>query len=151
DGGYINTSVLQNRVGCCHCTKVTARAGIRHPGSGRILTLRRQHIGQGIRWIGWVTWIKKRRGPIRNRDACPRRAVWQDVAEAVGDRHYMTASIYSRQRSENIGGSMRDQRGMVIRVQNTVSGNKVEQVGHLLQVRRDIGIVASKMSIVKLH
>src|SRR5579883_3632106 len=40
---------------------------------------------------------------------------------------------------------------MVFIIQHTIPLNKVEQVGHLLQIRGNIGIVARKMRIVELN
>src|SRR5690242_8225954 len=46
---------------------------------------------------------------------------------------------------------MRDQHGMIVRHQRAIVGDEVEQMRHLLQIRRHVGVVALEVGIIELN
>ncbi len=62
----------------------------------------------------------------------------------------MTITIDTRQRGQDVGRGVGDERGVVIGEQHPVALNKVEQVRHLLKVRGNVGVVTREMGVVEL-
>jgi hypothetical protein len=69
--------------------------------------------------------------------------------ETVGYRNAVAVPVNSRQKGEFIVRGMRDQHHMMIGIQRPVLPDKVKEVWHLLQIRRNVGIIATKVNVVE--
>ena len=59
--------------------------------------------------------------------------------------------IDTRQRGQDPGRRVRDQRRVMVRHQIAVALDEIEQVGHLLEIRRHIRVVTDEMRVVELN
>src|SRR6516162_7505904 len=70
-------------------------------------------------------------------------------AEAVRDRAPMPVAIDARQRRENVVGGVGDERRVMVGAKSALLANEVDQVRHLLKIRRNIWIVAPEMHVIE--
>ncbi len=61
----------------------------------------------------------------------------------------MPVGIHAGEIGQDPVPRVRDENGMVICEKCPVLADEVEQVGHLLKIRRDIGIVPQKMDVIE--
>ena len=148
DGGDVDGRVFEDGVGSGHGSDVTASPGIGHPGRWRNLAVLVDHLRRRIG--GAPRGVEEGSRPIRERDAGPRRAIGLEVAERVGDRLAKAIRVVPGQRAQDAGGGVRDQDCVIVGDQRPVALDEVQQVRHLLQVRRNVGVVAPEVGVVEL-
>jgi hypothetical protein len=68
----------------------------------------------------------------------------------VRDRLAVPVRIEAGQRAEDPAARMRDQNRVVVRVERAVVPDEVQQVRHLLQIRRDVRVVSQEVHVVEL-
>ncbi len=78
------------------------------------------------------------------------RAVRIEVAEAVANRPTVAIAVDTGQRGQDIGRGVGDERGVVIGEQRAIVLNKVKEMGHLLKIRGNVGIVTGEVGVVEL-
>ena len=67
----------------------------------------------------------------------------------VGYRHALAVAVKPRERSQKVVRGVGDERRVVIGQDRPIVLQEVEQVGHHLQVRRDVRVVPEKMDVVE--
>ena len=146
----VGLNILKDRVGGGDGSEIAAGPRERHPGGRGVLAIGGQHVELRVcrRRGGGV---EQRIGPVRERNAQAGSAVGLEVAEAVGDGHAVAVAVHTGDGGEDVGGCVRDKRRVVVREQSSVPANEIQQVRHLLQVGRDVRIVAREMRVIELH
>src|SRR2546421_1937534 len=145
----VYTGILEDRVRRGNRANVAAGTGVWHPRCRRVLARGCQHIELCIGWRR-CRGVEKRRGPVSEGNSKIACAIRVEIAEAVTDWYTVTIAVDTCQRCQNIGCRMCDQRCVMIGEQHPVIRHKVQQVWHLLKVRRDMWIIAHKMYVVEL-
>src|SRR5579862_5344581 len=146
---YVEGRPFQHDVGRREGAHVASSARERYPWRRYVLACGRRQRGnivpgsrRDIRHQ--VGPVEERRGEVDIRRARP------EYAEAVGDEYSGVVGIQTRLRRQNVIGRVRDQDRVVSGIERPVVLDEIEQVGHLLQVRRDVGIVAREVHVVEL-
>ena len=63
----------------------------------------------------------------------------------------MLVGINARQRGDDVIRRMRLQRGVVVGHQHPIIRDEIQQIGHLLQVGRNIRVIADKVNVIELN
>src|SRR5437899_6025501 len=80
----INRGILKDCVGCSNRAKITARACEWHPRCWSDLPVLVDHLRCSVRSA--ASWVKERRSPIGEGNACAGSAIRFEIAEAIRDR-----------------------------------------------------------------
>ena len=155
DVGDVPFYVLELHVGNRHRAKVTAGASERNPRGRGVQTFGGDHAVLRVR-------SRERRNRIcpvgeRGREAVPERHVALVVGklvpddEAVGHRLAVLVRVNPRQGGQDVVRRMGDERSMVVGKEGPVVFEEIQQIGHLLQVRRNVGDVALEVHVVELN
>ena len=76
---------------------------------------------------------------------------WLEDAETVGHEDAVIVGIQADFGGEDVIGSVGDKNGVVTGVESALVLDEVEQVGHLFEVRGDIGVIASEVHVVEFN
>ena len=151
----VDAGVLEDRVGGRDLADVTPVPRVRDPrrrGDDPVLV---DHLGREVGLPGRrerrAGRVVDRRRPVGERDPGAGRSGRREVAEAVRDGLPHPVGVDARQRRENPRRRVRDQDGVVVREQRAVAADEVEQVRHLLEIRRDVAAVPQEMRVVELN
>src|SRR5262249_4478183 len=79
------------------------------------------------------------------------RSIGPEKAVAVRHRPAEPLAIEARQGRYDVLRGMRNERGEMIAADGAVVEQEVQQMRHLLEVRRYVGVVASQMNVVELE
>ena len=63
----------------------------------------------------------------------------------------MAIGIQAGLHRDDVSARVRDERGMCLREERAIAGEKVQQMRHLLQVGRDVRIVAVEVDVIELQ
>ena len=151
DGRNVDRGVLEHGVRRADHADVTAGARERNPWRRSDLAVLVDHLGREVRLPGRSGWIEQRCRPVGERDPAAGRAVRLEVAEAVRDRLPHPIGVDAGQRRQDPRRGVRDQDRVVVREQGAVAADEVQQVRHLLEVRRDVSAVPQEMRVVELN
>ena len=136
------------------CADVTARPRERNPRRRGDLPVLVDHLGRevGLRRgrERRSCRVEERRRPVRERDAGAARPARREVAEAVRDGLAHPVGVHACLRGEDPGRGVRDQDRVVVGEQRAVAADEVQQVRHLLEVRRDVPVVPQEVRVVEL-
>jgi hypothetical protein len=100
----------------------------------------------GIRRAGC---IEHRVGPVGEGTGRIGRPIRVVGLIAVGDRHPLPVPIQAGQGGEDVVRGVGDQRRVVVRQHRPVLLDEIQQVWHHLEVRRNVGVVAEEVHVVK--
>src|SRR6185312_321102 len=76
-------------------------------------------------------------------------AVLKDT-EAVADRETEFLAIHTREGGHDVNRGVRDERGVMVGEQGALLFEEIQQIGHLLEIGRDVRVVASQVNVVEL-
>ena len=131
---------------------ITARACERYPGRRHVVArgggqgIGLVH-GRGINIRDLVGPIKKRQGEKDTRQAASRTK----NAEIVGNEYTVVVRVQAGLGGENVIRCVRNQNRMIAGIERAVLLDEVQQIGHLLQIRRHVRIVAREMDVIEFH
>ena len=149
DGADVRGDVLELHVRDRHRADVESGARIGHPGSRGVLPVGRDHV------VGRVGDRIDEIGPVGERapEAVEglRRLGGQEEAEGVGDGLTLMVGIDAGERRQDVVGRMGDERRVVMRDERPLVSQEIEEIGHLLDVGRNVGVVARQVHVVELH
>src|SRR5260370_1067411 len=83
--------------------------------------------------------------------ACCLVAALLDASSLTTDWYTGPVWIDAGQGGDDIIGCVRDQRRVMIAAYRAIRKHEIEQVRHLLKIRRNIRIVAPQMHVIKLN
>ena len=146
----VGGSVFQDRIRRRHRSHIAPCARERYPGRWRVMPIGGQHIELRVCGRAGVR-VKERVGPVRERNAEVAGPVRIEVAETVAHGHAMTVTIHASQRGEDIGSGVRNKRGVMVGQNRPLAFKKVQQVGHLLEIGRNVGVIADEMRVIELN
>ena len=128
--------------------KVATRPRVGHPGRRWILALGIQHVElvlrRAVEGLGEV-------GPVGKRESLMCGAVRSIEEIRVAYRLTVTIRIDARQGAQDVSASVRDQWRVVIVEHGAIADEEVVEARHLLDVGRDIRIVAPEVDVVELE
>jgi hypothetical protein len=134
------------------CADVAASPRERHPRSRRVVTSRRGQRKRTVR--AGRRDVRNKVGPIEERGGkidASETAAGAEHQEVVGDEDSFVVRIEAGLGGQDIICGMRDEDRVVASVECAVLLDEIEKVGLLLEVGRDIGIVANEMLIIELN
>jgi hypothetical protein len=103
--------------------------------------------GRVVRRVSAVGVVR----PVLERRGDGGRAVRAEVAVRVRDGLPVPVGIGARERAENPAARVRDEDGVVVRVERPVALHEVQQVRHLLEIRGDVRVVPLEVHVVELE
>ena len=158
----VDRGVLQLLVDRGHVTDVAAGPGERHPrrgGGGIRLRGGGRGGGRGRRVdhgrVRVVTGVRRGRGvedgvgPVGEGTRRVRRPVGVVGLVAVADRHAGPVAVQPGPGGQQVISGVGDERGVVVGQERPVAPEEVQQVGHHLQVGRDVRVVAEEVDVVE--
>ncbi len=160
--GQVDSGVLEFLVGSGDLTHSAAGPGVRHPWRRGHGGRRRRVLGCGRR-LGRVHHprvrvvagsrragrVEDRVRPVGERASLVRCPVRVEGSVAIGDRHALAVAIQPGKGRQDVIGSMRDKRRVVVRHPRAVVLEELQQARHQLQVRRDVRVVPEEMDVVE--
>ena len=147
---HVRPDVLEHGVRRRHHPDVAACSGIGHPRRRGDLAELVDHLRRGVGLRPRVARVEQRVRPVREGDAGIGRPVRVEIAEAVGDRLTHPVAVDAGQRREDACGGVGDEHGMVVGEKRAVFPDEVEQVRHLLHIRRHVRVVPPEVRVVEL-
>ncbi len=155
--------VLEHGVRDADVADVTTRARVRNPRPRRIADGSRAAERRRIVVDHVVVRVPGRRRrrhrvaqvgevrPVLERGREADRAVGPEVV--VGVRHGLPVPvrIEARERAQDPAPRVRDQNCVVVRVERAVVLQEVQQMRHLLEIRRDVRVVPQEVDVVELQ
>ena len=147
----VAAGVLQFDVGRGDATHIASRARERHPRRWRVLAVGGEHVERRVRLHGGIAEVEQRIRPVGEGGGWTAGPVGLEVAITVADRNPVPIWIDTGQRGQDVPGGVRDQRRVMVRQERPVALDEVEQIGYLLEVRRDVEVVAREVDVVELE
>ena len=148
--GRRRLGVLELHVGDREGADVAARARVRNPRRRRVVLAVADQVRQRVVDCYRVRPVGERGRPARGAVRAVGRAVGVEDAERVRDADAVAVRVQAGERRDDPAGRVRDQDRVVVGAERPVGLQEALQRGHLLEIGRDIRVVARQMRVVVL-